>query len=303
MSMVLFDFTAHATVEVSGEDARTFLHNLSTQDIRNLPPEVGVEAFFLTATAKVIAQAWIWRQAPRGKTETLWLDLPPGQSETLLTHLRKHIIGEDVEVIDHTASLARLYLVSDQEIESSPELLTSRTREDGVTLRRRDLLGRPGYDLLGPPEAIAQLRATMQAQGATFADEATFQVWRIEAGLPWWGADIDATTFAPETGRIPQAISYSKGCYLGQEPVVMARDRGVVQRQLVGLELGDQPAIGPLTHEGIEVGRVSSAAFSPRLGRAIGLGYAKRAYQAPGTRLHLGERQVTVTSLPFLPFA
>jgi folate-binding protein YgfZ len=298
MSTYLFDFTSHATLEVTGDDARTFLHNLSTQDTKNLPEGHGVEAFFLTATAKVVGQCWIWRQSPRGKTETLWLDLPPGQVETIVAHLRKHIIGEDVEVIDHTPSLARLYLVGEGLADPTTPL-TFRVQEDGITLRRRDLLGHPGYDLLGPPEAIAELRETLLAQGAMLSDEAVFHVLRVEAGMPWWGADIDATTFAPETARIPQAISYSKGCYLGQEPVVMARDRGVVQRKLVGLELGDTPVTGPLTHEGVEVGRVSSAVFSPRLGRAIGLGYAKRAHQALGTRLRQGDREVTVVALPF----
>jgi len=295
---MLFDFTAHATLRVSGEDARTFLHNLSTQDIKNLPESHGVEAFFLTATAKVIAQTWIWREAPRGKMETFWLDLPPGQSETLLTHLRKHIIGEEVEVEDCTAQLARLYLLSDGPTEPAAPL-TFRQQEEGITLRRRDLLGRPGYDFLGPAEAIAELRQTLESQGASFAEDATFHVLRVEAGMPWWGAEIDASTFAPETGRIPQAISYSKGCYLGQEPIVMARDRGVVQRQLVGVELGETAMIGPLTHEGVEVGRVRSAVYSPRLGRAIGLGYVKRAYQNPGTRLSLGESEVRVAALPF----
>jgi folate-binding protein YgfZ len=298
MSNYLFDFTAHGTLEVRGDDARTFLHNLSTQDIKNLPDWHGVEAFFLTATAKVIAQAWIWREPPQGKTECLWLDLPPGQTDTVLAHLRKHIIGEDVEVADASASLARLFLVTETAAyETGP--LTFREVEGGITLRRRDLLGRPGYDFLGPADALADLRETLLNSGVTPADAELFEILRIEAGMPWFGLDIDSSTFAPETGRIPQAISYSKGCYLGQEPVVMARDRGVVQRKLVGLELGDTPCTGPLTHNGTEVGRVSSAVFSPRLGRAIGLGYAKKAHQAIGTELMLGDRPVKVAALPF----
>jgi folate-binding protein YgfZ len=298
MSNLLFDFTAHGTLEVSGDDARTFLHNLSTQDIKNLPDWHGVEAFFLTATAKVIAQAWIWREPLQGKTERLWLDLPPGQTDTVLAHLRKHIIGEDVEVADHSAAVARLYLATETAAYEAA-LLTFHVAEGGITLRRRDLLGRPGYDFVGPADEIAAVRETLLASGVTPADAAVFEVLRVEAGMPWYGADIDTTTFAPETGRIPQAISYSKGCYLGQEPVVMARDRGIVQRKLVGLELGDSPATGPLTHNGTEVGRVSSAVFSPRLGRAIGLGYAKKAHQAIGTELLLGDRPVKVAALPF----
>lgn len=298
MSNLLFDFSDHGTLEATGDDARTFLHNLSTNDIKALPEWHGREAFFLTATAKVVGQAWIWRQPPAGKAETLWIDTPAGQGGKVFAHLKRYIIGEDVELTDRTADLARLYLAADGlAFDVAP--LTFRPADGGVVIRRRALLGRPGFDLVGPPGAIADLRRAQLASGATPADAATFHVLRVEAGMPWYGADIDENTFAPETGRIAQAISYTKGCYLGQEPVVMARDRGVVQRTLVGLELGDEPGTGVLTRDGVEVGRVTSAVYSPRLCRAIGLGYAKRGSQAPGTELRLGERLVRVAALPF----
>lgn len=297
MSTLLFDFSAHATIEAAGDDARTFLHNLSSNDIKGLPEWHGREAFFLTATAKVVGHAWVWRRPPAGKVETLEIDAPAGLGPKLFAHLKRYLISEDVELTDRTAEVARLYLTADAApFDAAP--LTFHVR-DGVTVRRRDLLGRPGFDLVGPPDEVADLRQTLLAAGATAADDATFHALRIEAGMPWFGHDIDETTFAPETGRIAQAISYAKGCYLGQEPVVMARDRGVVQRTLVGLELGDTPLTGPLTKDGVEVGKVTSAAFSPRLGRAVGLGYAKRGSQAAGTVLRLGEREVRVAALPF----
>ncbi len=301
MSNLLFDFSAHGTLEATGDDARTFLHNLSTNDVKSLPDWHGREAFFLTATAKVVGQAWIWRQPPAGKTETLWIDTPPNDAARLTLHLRRYIIGEDVELSDRSIEYARLYLAGPDLtplLEVAPAALTF-TAIDGLTVRRRDLLGIPGYDLLGPPERINATRTRLLEQGVQSADAATFEAMRVEAGLPWYGKDIDETTFAPETGRIAQAISYTKGCYLGQEPVVMARDRGVVQRTLVGLELGDEPSTGVLTKDGTEVGRVTSAVHSPRLGRAIGLGYAKRGSQTPGTELRLGERAVRVAALPF----
>src|SRR3954469_23368265 len=123
------------------------------------------------------------------------------------------------------------------------------------------------------------------------------------AGTPVDRLDMDENTFAPEVNRIQQAISYQKGCYLGQEPIVMARDRGVVQRALVGLSLGD--AAGPrgalLYREGREVGRVTSCVRSPRFGW-VALGYARRGSQAPGTELELDDggtrRPVKVAALP-----
>src|SRR3954469_4416077 len=124
------------------------------------------------------------------------------------------------------------------------------------------------------------------------------------AGTPVDRLDMDENTFAPEVNRIQQAISYQKGCYLGQEPIVMARDRGVVQRTLVGLHVGDEaaPPGAPLYREGKEVGRVTSSVRSPRFGW-IALGYARRGSQAAGTELEMDangvRRAVRTSALPF----
>src|SRR5207249_7728705 len=95
---------------------------------------------------------------------------------------------------------------------------------------------------------------------------------------------MDETTFAPEVGRIQQAICYTKGCFLGQEPIVMARDRGHVNRALLGLKLsgGPAPAGTKLFREGKEVGQVTSSVVSPRLG-PIALAYLRRGNWEPGT--------------------
>src|SRR5207245_396496 len=113
------------------------------------------------------------------------------------------------------------------------------------------------------------------------------------------------TTFAPEVGRIQQAICYTKGCYLGQEPIVMARDRGQINRTLLGVKLPDGPVPknALLFRDGKEIGRVTSSVRSPRLETAIGLAYVRRGNQEPGTRLEVdvnGVRQpAEVTALPF----
>ncbi len=108
---------------------------------------------------------------------------------------------------------------------------------------------------------------------------------RVEAGRPREGTDIDDTTFAPEVGRIAETICYTKGCYLGQESIVMARDRGQVNRSLVGVRLpkGSVPHGSLLFAGGKEVGRVTSSVHSPRLDTAIGLAYVRRGYQEAGT--------------------
>jgi folate-binding protein YgfZ len=129
----------------------------------------------------------------------------------------------------------------------------------------------------------------MRQAGARPAGREACEILRVEAGLPREGADIDETTFAPEVGRIAETISYTKGCYLGQESIVMARDRGQVNRTLVGVKLPQ----GPVPHgtllfaQGKEVGRVTSSVRSPRLGAALGLAYVRRGHQEPGTTLEV----------------
>src|SRR5206468_3963391 len=148
-------------------------------------------------------------------------------------------------------------------------------------------------------------RLLVQA-GAVPAGRQTFEVLRVEAGTPAQGLDIDENTFAPEAGRTAQAICYTKGCYLGQEPIVMARDRGHINRTLLGLKTN---AAAPLVQgsrvwrEGQEVGQITSSVRSPRLG-VIALAYLKRGSQEPGLAVDVetapGRREAaTVTALPF----
>src|SRR5262249_50851023 len=103
---------------------------------------------------------------------------------------------------------------------------------------------------------------------------------------PEYGIDIDDNRFVVEVNRTAQAICYTKGCYLGQEPIVMARDRGQVNRLLLGLRFSDKvPVAGgtKLLCDGTEVGVVTSSAFSPQAGTAIGLAYIRRGHQSAGT--------------------
>jgi folate-binding protein YgfZ len=308
----VFDQSGHGKIEAAGNDAAVFLHNLSTNDVKTLPPGAGCEAFFCTPTAKVVSHARIYRLPPAGKRETLWLDLTPGLGEKTGRHLDRHIIGEDVTLADHTTELAQVHLAGPGAAAVLAAVVGEewgpwtrhafRVLPSGVTVRAADPLGLPGYDLLFEPSADVW-QALVRA-GARPAGRAAWEVLRVEAGTPLYGADLDENTFAPEVGRTAQAISYNKGCYLGQEPIVMARDRGVVQRAMVGLLLGAEtaPAGSLLYREGKEVGRTTSSLVSPRLGQAVALAYARRGSQAPGTEVELEangvRRPVRVAKLP-----
>ena len=134
----------------------------------------------------------------------------------------------------------------------------------------------------------------------------TFETLRIEAGMPIYGVDVDENRFVMEVPRALRAVSYSKGCYLGQEPIVMARDRaGHVNRAFLGvkiLEGGVLPAGTKLFRDGNDVGLITSSTMSPRLGAALAIGYIRRGHQEPGTRLEAdtadGKRAVEVLEFP-----
>lgn len=307
-SCALFDVSDRGKIEVAGTEAAFFLHNLATNDIKGLQPWHGCETFFCTATAKVIAHGWVWRLPPEGKRDTFWLDVDPGLAEKTYQHLDRHLISEDVTLTDHTKDLTQFHLTGPRVAEVLDaagfgpghqwQRLTCRA-EGGVTVRNVDPLGIPGVDLLCP----TALRERLVAAGAREGNATTFDILRVEAGTPLYGADMDENTFVAEVGRTKQAISYNKGCYLGQEPIVMARDRGVVQRTLVGLRLDDVVPSGSLLHrDGKEVGRTVSCVRSPRLG-PIALAYVKRGSQAPGMAVEVdvnGQRHpATVAALPF----
>ena len=137
--------------------------------------------------------------------------------------------------------------------------------------------------------------------GAHPAEPDTLEILRIEASIPVFGKDIDEDRFVVEVGRGSRAICYTKGCYLGQEPIVMARDRGHVNRTLLGLKIaGDGPVKSgdKVMHDGQEVGQVTSSVVSPRFG-AIALAYLRRGCQEPGTAVQVGERSAVIAALPF----
>jgi folate-binding protein YgfZ len=298
---VVFDVSHRGKVEMGGADALRFLHNLSSNDILHLTSGKGCEAFVLTLKAKVVAYLTAFHlERPDGKT-SLWLDLAPSTATKVITHLEHYLISERVEFTDHTQELVQLHVAGPAaqtaiakvfaEVPSLEHLqTTSATFNNALCqLRRQDRLGIEGYDILCPTQVAEALWTALIAAGVRPAGRQTWEVLRIEAGTPAQGIDIDETTFAPEVDRTAQAICYTKGCYLGQEPVVMARDRGQVNRFLRRLTLpdGPVPAGSRLFRDGKEVGRVTSSARSPAKQDAVGLGYVRRGSQDLETALEV----------------
>lgn len=299
----VFDLSSRSKIELTGPEALMFLHNLCTQDVKNLPSGAGCEAFLTNAKARVIAHVLIGHYGGAATDDSfILLDTVAGQGDKILQHLDHFLISEQVELADRTTALGE-HFVCGPEAEAILQEALGQTFADlkdlhnrtlpPFLIRRNDGLGLPGFDVFCPTEMTAALWAKLIGAGASAADEQTWEILRIEAGFPLFGPDIDDNRLAMEVGR-PRAISYTKGCYLGQETIVMARDRGHVNRMLARLRIEGEKAAAPgskIFHQDQEVGHVTSSAVSPRLG-AIALAYLRRGSQEPDKELKLEDSRI-----------
>jgi len=300
-SAAVFDMSNRAMVELSGRDAREFLHNLCSQDVKNLPVGGSREAFLTTTKARVIAHFWIWHR----RENVLLLDFAASQGAKVREHLNRHLISEQVEIVDPMGWKSLLRVVGPK----AAEMLASAGL---VPTRPHPLTGFEGCDqfLFDDDNDAGELYQRLLDAGAVPGDPETYTVLRIEAGLPEFGIDIDEDRLAMEVNR-PQAISYTKGCYLGQETIVMARDRGQVNRLLVGIRIPSEPecprgAIPPATkifRNGAEVGHITSSVLSPRMQSVIALAYLRRGNWDAGTEVviepTIDGRTGVISALPF----
>jgi len=315
----VFDHSAYSKVELAGPDAVGFLHNLCTNDIKDLTFGAGCEAFLTTHKARVVAHFAVSQVRWDGK-ETLWLDTEPGQAERIIAHLNHFLISEQVELTDRTRDLALLRVVGPASAALVAQALQTTAGElqpwhhaicatpfGTVGVRFQRALGVLGYDCMCRPEVAARLWERLLTAGVTPAGTQAHEILRVEAGFPAYGIDMDENRFVVEVGR-SDAVSYTKGCYLGQEPIVMARDRGQVNRLLTGILAGPGDVLPPgtvLLRDGAEVGQTTSSVWSPRAKHVVALAYLRRGHQEPGTELTVAPpeagRKAVVASLPLAP--
>lgn len=292
-SAAFFDDSAMGKIILRGPDARKFLGNLSTNDIAKLPIGVGCPTYFCDSRAKALFQTTVY-PIPHADGETLWLEVTPGRDVALFQHLDRYLISEAVELENATERFAQFHLAGPK----ASEILESAHAVDlpgaSTVLRKRDRLGLPGHDIVCAKERSEEIAQMLLAAGAIPGTPETREILRIEAGAAEYGKDFDESRFVMEIAGADRAVSYSKGCYLGQEPIVMSRDRaGHAPRSMVKLRGQSPLAAGAKLFSGAdEVGWVTSATESPRFG-PIALGYVKWKHREPGTMLEAdvsGER-------------
>lgn len=314
----LFDLSPTGKVEVAGADSQAFLHRICTNDLRELPVGAGVEAFFANATARALFYVHVYHVLLHDGRDGWWIDVAPGRAEALIKHLDRYAISDAVEFADRTADFAVIRLAGPKARavlekalgEEVPDLgpLQHMVRTFGAkahaNVRRHEPLALPGYDIVCLKSLAPEVWEQLTRAGATPAGAEAHEILRVEAGTPAFGKDLDADRFIAEVGRIPQTISYTKGCFPGQEPVVMARDRGAVQRSLLGLRVSGPeivPAGSKVFREGKEIGVTTSSVISPDAG-VVALAYLRRGNQDAGTAVEVesnGEkRPAEVSALP-----
>lgn len=291
-------------LDLTGPDAGRFLNGYVTCDLRSLAAG-GLRRGFLTSLqGRVLADLDIGALADR-----LRLRLPAGAGAAVRAHLEKYRLADRVE-LELPAGLARLVLRGPR----SPEVLAAAgveppavgtaapaaIAEQALQILRGDRPGAPRFELWFAGTALTGIEAVLFAAGAEPADAETLEVLRVEAGELAFDVDYGPENFPQESGDAG-AVSYEKGCYLGQEVVARLRWRGQAQRLPFGLRFpGAPPAAGTtVLHDGRSAGRVTSVARSPRFG-AIGLALLHRRVGEPPARLELeGGGTAELAPLPF----
>lgn len=293
----VFDTNWHATFSLTGADRVRYLNAVVSNDVKTLAEGRGIAALLLNPQGRILAELEIYARAER-----LLLRTHGKVRERTRETLEKYIIMDDAELADATEETASIEIAGPRAAEilmetsgvKFEELQEMGIREAKVgniscEIVRRSRLGMPGAEWISTRAQIAELwkiiRAAAEAKGGQAAGMAARETLRLEAGIPFFPVDFNDTVIPHEGALEGTHISFSKGCYTGQEIVERVRSRGHVNRRRVMLQFStrEAPAFATrLTAEGKEAGIVTSAAFSPQAGSAIGMGYVRREHGAPG---------------------
>jgi folate-binding protein YgfZ len=285
---------------VSGPEAGEYLQGQLTNDTEAIAPGEGAYAALLDRKGHMQADMRVLRP---GEGPELWLDLEPEGLAAARRHLQMYKIGREVEVTDASGERALLSLIGPRAVDVAgtaplPENFCERVSVAGAECLA---VGTPeGIDLLVPAAELERVREGVHGAGAVPASPEAAEILRIEAGRPRFGAEMGTETMPAEAGIVERAVSFTKGCYIGQETVARLHYKGKPNRHLRGLRLSALARPGETLRLGEkEVGTLGSAAVSPALG-PVGLAILRREAE-PGATVAVGEDGVTaeVVALPF----
>jgi folate-binding protein YgfZ len=294
----LVDRAGRGRLALTGPDAKTFLQGQVSNDVEALEPGTGCYAAFLTPKGKMLGDL---RVLDLG--DELLLSCERVALQDLFNMIRRYKLGSDVELHKRTLEMGELSLIGPdaRRVAAASEL--GEAEHDNA---RSEIGGHPvvlvatdvGIDVFCPAERTEGVRGALLAAGAVEVGEAAAEIVRVERGRPRYGTDLDDSVIPQEAGLNERAVSFTKGCYVGQETVARLYYRGKPNRHLRGLRLSAPVEPGtPLRLGEKQVGRVGSAVVSPVHG-PIALALVRRE-AAPGDTLTAGEASAAVVELPF----
>ena len=313
----LFDFADRALLQFSGPDRLPFLQGMLSNDLRPLKMFDGQLSAILTQQGKVVADVRVLCSM-----NSFYLDFWQPLKDKILAHLNRYLVADEVEIHDPSDSWKMLSLQGPSARRILDELFAgaalptepnqhamSQFQDTPICLVRADHTGYGGFDLIVQNDQLEKIAEKLCALGASCVGELAQNILRIEAGIPRYGIDLSEDNLLLEVG-LERSVSFTKGCYLGQEVVERIRSRGHVNKRLCGLLLDGSVVVNPrdaLFAGPNEVGKITSSVFSPALKRPIALGYVQKEFWAPGTHLQvrgqITETSATVSELPFVSAA
>lgn len=314
----LYPATNRRLIQITGKDRAAWLHNLTTNAIKTLQNGEGSYAFATNVKGRILfdLNALVL-------TDAIWVDLHRIALPKALTHFERYVIMEDVKIEDRSEAFTRFGLLGPKAVEIAEALgalQAGAMASLGSTwvplarkkrlLVRHDFTGVFGVELYIDAEDAAEcwdrLLEIGQPVGLAPVGFHAVRTLRMEAGLPSWPEDIDEEVLPAETQQIERAISYVKGCYLGQEVVERMRSHGALARKLTGFRLSAPievpPGGQPIKSGDADAGRITSTCQSEEMSAPIGLGYLKTAHAKPGNRLTVPLEPPVIAEVVELPF-
>lgn len=287
-----FDLSSFSKIRLSGKDRAAFLQNFTTNDVIKPGVGYGCESFVTTAQARIVA----WLRIAI-KPDAMYVNMEPGLAAKVISYLEHFVIGEQVEFQDCTDE-DFLWLVQDAEIVKDLSLWQHRNdwmNEPTITIQRSDFLGNPAAFIWGPRSKQTWAQE-MLGGGVLSQDDPLWNSLRLEAGTPAYGLDFDETNLPQEVNRTEQTISFTKGCYIGQETVARIRAYGHVNKQLKRVRLDEQAGEqvawvnAPLLVAGKEVGKLKTVAYSHTQRAMLAFAMIRKEHLAAGTILQAQAR-------------
>jgi folate-binding protein YgfZ len=332
----VIDLSSRGRILVSGTEAVQFLNGLITNDMKTLAVNNWMPAAFPNVQGRLIASVRVIRLKDEGADKSVspvfLIDTEAATHERVLKTIERFTLAGDFRVTDVTNQTAQLSVkgskaadvvratLGDQAADLLPnqsiQLAWPQSDHKGskpddaagaLIVMRESNASEAGFDFVVNAHQAGSLWDALQNAGARPVGYAALEILRIEDGVPRYGVDMDETNVVTETA-LDDAVSYTKGCYVGQEIIARIKYRGHVAKKLTGI-IFEQPvnvAAGATIHsaDGKEAGRITSVTDSPRLGRTIALAYVKHDYLAAGTSVSItsADQEFTahVTDLPFV---